>query len=146
MARPRSKLTEKQGQYVEKVLSGQSPTKAARSLGTNPTYMANCATIRTQIEAARRWLTDTTQIKRLDVVCGILDSIEMARMMSDPAGVRQGWVEIAKILGHFAPEKKIIDLNINDQRMLSKFESLSDEDLLRLAQGITVDGEATHLQ
>lgn len=138
-SRARSKLTEKQAQYVDEVLSGL-PISAP-----NPTQMARSETVREQLAAARRWLTDATQIRRLDVVEGIIDGIEMARMQGDSSTVIKGWAEVGKILGHYAPEKKLIELSINDQRMRSKFESMTDEELLALQKGAVIDGEATRL-
>jgi len=145
-ARPRSKLTERQQKLVEAKLAGKNDHQAGKDAGyVNGCNALKIASVRNEIAAARRWLTDTTQIKRLDVVEGILDSIEMGRMIADPAAVRQGWVEIGKILGHYAPEVKNINLNINQQRLRSKFEALSDEDLLAIAEGATIDGESQRL-
>jgi len=141
--KPRSKLTERQEKLVEAKLAGMNDSQAGQAAGyVNGCSALKIAAVRNEIAAARRWLTDTTQIKRIDVVEGILDSIEMGRMIADPAAVRQGWVEIGKILGHYAPEVKNINLNINQQRLRSKFEALSDEDLLAIAEGATIDGES----
>lgn len=141
--KPRSKLTERQEKLVEAKLAGMNDSQAGQAAGyVNGCNALKIAAVRNEIAAARRWLTDTTQIKRIDVVEGILDSIEMGRMIADPAAVRQGWVEIGKILGHYAPEVKNINLNINQQRLRSKFEALSDEDLLAIAEGATIDGES----
>ena len=119
--------------------------QAALAAGNSaPASFTRSATVREQLAAARRWLTDTTQLKRLDTIEGILDSIEMGRMMSDPAAVRQGWVEIGKILGHYAPEVKKIELSFSQQRIRSKLESLSDEELMAIEQGTAVvEGSCT---
>lgn len=148
-ARKASALTERQAAFVEAKLEGKTDFAAAEAAGydgRNGSNVMKVAAVREEIAAARRWLTDTTQIKRLDVVEGILDSIEMGRMLGDPAAVRQGWVEIGKILGHYAPETKKIELSISSQRLRSKFEALSDEDLAAIAEGRTIDGEASRVQ
>ena len=88
-----------------------------------------------EIARAREEITDATTLKRLDVVEGILDGIGVARMMSDGGNVIRGWVEISKILGFAAPEVKTINLNINQQRLRTKFEALSDEDLMAIIEG-----------
>jgi len=108
--------------------------------------MVSSATVKQQLSVARSWLTDTTQITRLNTIEGIIDGIEMARMIGDPGNVIKGWSEVAKILGYYAPEVKQINLNISQQAMRSKFESMSDEELLRLSQGATIDGEAQRIQ
>ena len=142
--RPRSTVTTKQAEFIEAKLSGKSDTAAAPQ-GCNGSLMANSSTIREQLAAARRWLTDTTQIKRLDVIEGVIDGIEMARMQGDSANVIRGWTEVGKILGHYAPETKNINLTIGQERLRSKFEALSDEELLALQQGATIDGECTEV-
>ena len=143
---PRAQPTEKQTAYVEGILSGLSETAAAVATGAhNAGAFKNSATVKQELEVARRWLTDTTQVKRIDTVCGIMDGIEMARMMGDPGNVIKGWSEIGKILGHYAPEKKQIELTINQQGMRSKLEALSDEDLMAMAEGRTIEGEAVRL-
>ena len=144
MARKSSAVTERQEKFVDAKMSGLNDRQAALMAGqSNASGLTNAVAVREQLAAARRWLTDTTQIKRLDVVEGILDSIEMGRMMSDPAAVRQGWVEIGKILGHYAPEVKRIELTTNQSLLRSRFESLSDEDLLAIAEGRVINGSCT---
>lgn len=105
--------------------------------------MIRSETIKAELAAARSWLTDTTQITRLNTIEGIIDGIEMARMMGDPGNVIKGWCEIAKILGHYAPEKKQIDLTIHQQALRSKFEAMSDEQLMALSQGRTIESTYT---
>lgn len=146
-SRPRSVLTEKQELFVEAKVHGLNDTQAAAAAGaTNGNNMMKSATVREQLAAARRWLTDTTQIKRLDVIEGVIDGIEMARMLGDPANVIKGWTEVGKILGHYAPEVKRIELSVDHARLRSKFESLSDEELLFIAEGCTLDGECQKVE
>lgn len=136
--RPRSQLTARQAQFIDDVMTGVAPSTAAK----NAPDLLRSSKIKAEIESARRWLTDATQIRRLDVVEGIIDGIEMARMQSDSGNVIKGWSEVGKILGHYAPEKKILELSLRDQRLKSKFESMTDEELLALQHGTTVEGTA----
>lgn len=126
-------------------MSGTAPSTAAVKLGDTSHSLAKAESVKLALESARRWLTDATQIRRLDVVEGIIDGIEMARMQGDSGNVIKGWGEVGKILGHYAPEKKILELSVTDQRLRSKFESMSDEELLALQRGSVIDGEATRL-
>lgn len=131
MARRSSKLTEAQAEYVDAVLTN-TPVSAAT---TNTAQMSRSATVQAEIARAREEISDATSLKRLDVIEGILDGIGVARMMSDGGNVIRGWTEIGKILGHYAPEVKTLNLNINQQRLRTKFESLSDEDLMAIIEG-----------
>lgn len=140
-SRPRSKVTEKQQTFVNAKMLGMNDNQAAVAAGSRDAYaLTNSSTIKEQLAAARRWLTDTTQIKRLDVVEGLLDGIEMARMMGDPGNVIKGWVEVGKLLGHYAPEVKRIELTATQGRLRAKFEALSDEELLAIQEGRVIDG------
>lgn len=144
MARPRSKVTEQQAAYVDGLMEGKSKNAAAKAAG----YLSAQApekseAVKHEIAEARTKIMDLTTLKRLDVIEGIMDSISMGRMMADPAAVRQGWVEIGKIIGAYAPEVKQINLTINQERLLSKFQAMSVEDLLAIAEGNVIDGEAT---
>jgi phage terminase small subunit len=146
-SRPRSKLTEKQEKFVEAKLEGANDTQAAAAAGSvNASGFVHSSTIREQLAAARRWLTDTTQIKRLDVIEGVMDGIEMARTQGDAAQVIKGWTEVGKILGHYAPEVKKIELSMAQGRLRAKFEALSDEELLAIEEGRVIEGEATRVQ
>ena len=136
--RPRSELTENQAAYVDAVLTGQPVTAAV----TNPTLTARSETVKAELARARAELADLTTLKRVDVIEGILDGINVARTMADGGNIIRGWTEIAKILGHYAPEVKTVNLNINQQRARSKLESLTDEELLAIAEGKhVIEGE-----
>lgn len=147
MARRPSKVTEAQQTFIDAKMLGVNDQQAALAAGRpNASGFTNSVTVREQLAAARRWLTDTTQIKRLDVIEGVIDGIEIARMQGDAGNVIKGWTEVGKILGHYAPEVKKIELTMNQGRLKSKFEALSDEELLAIAEGSVIDGEATHVE
>ena len=144
MPRPRSAVTEKQAKFVEAKLHGLSDNAAAQAAGlANGTNASRSPTIKEQLTAARRWLTDTTQIKRLDVIEGVIDGIEIARMQGDAGNVIKGWTEVGKILGHYAPEVRKIELSLGQSQLRAKFEALSDADLLAIAEGRVLSGECT---
>lgn len=126
---------------------GLSDHAAAVAAGaTNGAQMMAAAKVKEEIEKARAQITDLTTLKRLDVVAGIMEAIEMGRMMADPQAMIKGWTEIAKILGHYAPEVKRIEVTASQGKIRAKYESLSDEELLAIAEGRVVEGEFTHVQ
>ena len=144
MPRPRSAVTEKQAKFVEAKLHGLSDNAAAQAAGlANGTHASRSPTVKEQLTAARRWLTDTTQIKRLDVIEGVIDGIEIARMQGDAGNVIKGWTEVGKILGHYAPEVRKIELSLGQSQLRAKFEALSDADLLAIAERRVINGECT---
>ena len=133
MARRPSALSTQQSAYVDGVMTGKSRNKAALDAGyPNSSAPDISERVRLEIAQAREKLTDLTQIKRVDVIDGIMDGIACARMQGDAGNMIKGWTEVAKILGHYAPEVKTLNLNINQQRMRSKFEAMTDEELMAL--------------
>ena len=67
-------------------------------------------------------------------------------MQGDSGNVIKGWVEVGKVLGHYAPEVKRIELTMDQGRLKSKFEGLSDSELLAIQQGRVLDGECTEVE
>jgi hypothetical protein len=140
MARRPSKITEKQQTYVDSIMEGKSKDASAKAAGyPHAQHLERSETVRQEIALAREKLTDLTQIRRLDVVDGIMDGISLARMQGDAGNVIKGWTEVGKMLGHYAPEVKTLNLNLNQQRLRSKFEALSDEELLAIQNGAVID-------
>ena len=136
MARPKSKVTEQQAAYIDGVMTGKTKNAAAIAAGyPNATCPDTSDVVKREIALAREKLTDITQIKRVDVIDGIMDGIALARMQGDSGNVIKGWSEVAKILGHYAPEVKTVNVNMSQQRVLSKFEALSDEELTAIMNG-----------
>jgi hypothetical protein len=86
----------------------------------------------------------SAQITRADVIDGFMEAINIARLAADPASMIKGWSETAKVLGLYAPEVKKIEMSMNQQRLQSKFESMSDADLVDIIEGrtpLTIEGE-----
>lgn len=149
MARRPSKLTEQQQTFVDGVMEGKSNNSAAILAGyPHAQAPLKSENVKNEIARARAQLTDLTTIKRVDVIDGILDGVAIARMQADAGNVIKGWTEIAKILGHYAPEVKNINLNVGQQRLRSKMESLDDADLLAIANGTqdVIDAESREVE
>ena len=145
MPRKPSAITKPQEKFVKARMAGLNIKQAQEVSGCSGSEKTVEA-IRHQLQAARSWLTNTTQITRLNVIEGFIDGIEMARMQGDSGNVIKGWVEVGKILGHYAPEVKRIELTMDQGRLKSKFEGLSDAELLAIQQGRVLDGECTEIE
>jgi hypothetical protein len=78
---------------------------------------------------------------RFKVMEGLQRAAEMAETMSDPAGMVSAWREIGKMCGYYAVETKKVEVSINGEVQVRKLAALSDEDLLKLATGQTLEGE-----
>lgn len=143
--RPKSiVLTPMQAAFVDESLKGKDPITAASAAGYhNPVshgaQIAKTTKVREALRQARDELSSAAQISRADCIDGIMEAINMARLAADPATMVKGWTEVAKILGHYAPEVKKIEITDNQKRLQSKFEAMSDEDLLKVIEGEAVE-------
>jgi hypothetical protein len=146
MARAKSSvLNDSQEQFVDGIMNGMTPAAAAKLIegNKNGAMMMNVPKVQAEIAKARQQIEDVTLLRRVDTIDGILDGIQMAKMLGDPANVIKGWVEIGKILGHYAPEVKKIQLSDEDSRLRHRLTSMSDEELYRLSRGQTIENEST---
>lgn len=146
MARAKSSvLNASQEQFVDGILNGMTPGAAAKLIegNKNSALMLNVPKVQAEIARARQEIEDVTLLRRVDTISGILDGIQMAKMLGDPANVIKGWVEVGKILGHYAPEIKKIQLTDEDSRLRHRLASMSDEELYRLSRGQTIDHESS---
>lgn len=72
---------------------------------------------------------------------------DIAKAVSEPASIVAAWREIAKIMGYYAPERKIVHLTAEGELMVSSMRQLPDHELMKLAeQGVRViEAEARRL-
>lgn len=124
--------------FANAILEGASESDAARAAGYHP---ASASTVMRQedvqqhLASARQEISDTTTIRRLDVLNVFLDAIEMARTLADPANMINGADKVAKMMGYYAPETKRIELSMDQKVLDSKLKQLSDAELMELAAG-----------
>lgn len=131
-------LTEKQDKFVSAILEGKDRAVAASlaGYGANHAYNAEkTVAVQEALRAARDELSSAAQISRADVIDGIMEAINLARLAADPASMIKGWTEVGKMLGHYAPEVKRLEITDNQKRLASKFEAMTDEDLLKIIDG-----------
>jgi hypothetical protein len=136
--------TAKQEALADGILSGMSISQASRAAGYAPTsagLSAKSSMVQSILDEARANLRRASNIKKADVVLGVLDAIDRAKLAGEPNTEINGWKEVAKLLGHYAPEVKRIDLTLTQGRIKSKFEQMSDEELFELASRNVLEGE-----
>lgn len=138
-------LTEKQAIFVEEVLNGENLDKAATHAGykghERGQVVHKTVAVQKALKSARDELSSAAQISRADVIDGIMEAINLARLGADPATMVKGWTEIGKMLGHYAPEVKRLEITDNQKRLQSKFTAMSDAELLQV-----IEGEFEHVE
>ena len=133
-------LNERQAAYVEATLGGKDPVDAARAAGyahpiANKEAPLRSEAVRTAIAAGREELSSLTQLTRADVIDGIMEAINLARMNADPATMVKGWTEVGKMLGHYAPEVKKVEVDVTTGNFTAKLRALTDDELLKIIEG-----------
>jgi hypothetical protein len=67
----------------------------------------------------------------------------MAKDKGDPMVMLQGADRLARMFGHYEPTKIQVEQNITVDATVRQIGSMSNDELLKLAQGVTIDGEFT---
>jgi hypothetical protein len=135
---PDKVLNEQELAYVRHRAAGLNQTAAARLAGyAEPSASGGQLDKRPHIIAAMaveaKAYEAQSDMKRKDVIEGIKAAIDQAVLMADPMAQIAGWRELAKICGYYAPEVKELKLSTDAQKLLKKFEDMTDEQLLELA-------------
>lgn len=75
---------------------------------------------------------EASQMTRKKVMDGLLEGIDMAKMVADPSAVINGWKTVGQMCGYFEPVKRTVDVNITGNVTMKQLSSLSTEELIRL--------------
>lgn len=141
-------LSEQQLTYVKERSRGLTAATAARRAGyKHPAQAAWNVESNPRVQEALREELDhyrqAAQVEREEVIAGIKDAINMAKLVADPNAMIKGWTELAKMLGYYAPEVKRVELSVPAERQRHQLETMSDNDLLEIASGRkrVVEGE-----
>lgn len=124
-----------------------SAVAAAQSAGYNmPKSNAQKVEKRAVVQAAlqKEWARaeKAADISKKEVMEGLKDAIDQAKLLADPTAQISGWREIAKMCGYYEPQRLQVEVSVSAKRVLSQFEALSDEELLKLAEQEVIDVEA----
>ena len=143
-------LTARRQSFVDWVVSGLSPTAAARKAGyEDPSGSGRRAMdspdVQEHIQFHQRLHLDEMAMTREKIQEGLLEAINLAKEVQDPGSMIRGWSEIARLTGLNAPEKKEIDLKVdpNGQIAVKQLEQMPTTQLLELAGGEldVIDGD-----
>lgn len=133
-------LTPMQDKLVDGLLRGKDEERAVAEAGyarphANHGHIVKSVAVQQALKEARDELSSAAQISRADVLDGFMEAINLARLAADPQAMIKGWTEVGKMLGYYAPEVKKVEITDNQKRLQSKFEAMSDEELLRVIEG-----------
>ena len=108
--------------------------------GKVPAQIEAGKAVQDALTRARAEMQAKTGITKEEVLQGLKDAAEMARVMADPQAMVRAFSELGKMLGFYEPEKKVVQHEMGKQTM-EALRMLSDEELLKLAKGRVIEGE-----
>lgn len=142
MAGDLPKLTPRQRLFVDEYVLCNNASEAARRAGYSEKTAGAIATenlqkpaIRQAIEALRSDNAARLDLTRQDVLAGILEAIEMARVMADPAAMLAGYRDLARMCGFNEPEVHRVEASPGASAVVARFVAMTDEELAALVSG-----------
>ena len=143
-ANPDRPLTEKQRKFVQEWAKGETILSAAVRAGyadggTYAYMMAHDPAILKIYNTEKALYEQASQMTRKRVMEGLLEGIEMAKQVSEPATVITGWKTVGQLCGYFEPVRKKIDISVNGNVTIKRLEAMGDADLLKLIKGEVED-------
>lgn len=133
-------LTEQQRLFVKYLVHDKLPqTAAGRMAGYNhpstiSTLMKNPKVIRAIAEERAEYAKASGMTKN-KVIDGFAEAIDLGRIKGDPIAMIAGWREIGKMCGFYEPTKAKIEVSVQGQVLIQRLNTMSDEELLQLAEG-----------
>jgi len=137
---PSQPLTERQRLFVHFLVHDKLPqTAAARQAGFRQPGAAAWELMRNpKVQAAiaeeRAEYARASGMTKRKVIEGFLEAINMARIKADPVAMIAGWREIGKMCGFYEAIKTEVKLSMDGQVLIQRLNSMSDEELLVLAE------------
>lgn len=136
---PNKPLTEKQKLFVRFWAEGDSIPGAARragyadsaSLAYRMVRMPNVLKLKAEYEAEYEAVSEMSRKKVMD---GLLESIEMAKLMAEPSTMIQGWKTVAQMCGYMAPVETKLKIDVTGNVTMSRLTQMSDAELLELIE------------
>jgi len=138
---PSQPLTERQRKFVHHLVNDKlNQTAAARQAGfRQPGTTANALMKNPKVLAAiaeeRLEYAKASGMTKQKVIEGFSEAIELARIKADPIAMIAGWREIGKMCGFYEATKAKIEVSVQGQMLVQRLNTMSDEELLALAEG-----------
>jgi phage terminase small subunit len=139
-------LSEKQRLFVDARVKGMNVIQAAQAAGySNPEIQGyqveKSPFVVAALEVEWKKAEKVSEMTKKKVMDGMLHAIDQAKLLADPTAQISGWREIAKMCGYYEPQRVQVEVSVSAKRLFSQFETLSDEELLKLAEQEILDGD-----
>jgi hypothetical protein len=125
-------LTDDEANFVYNVEALGLPAKKAAELAGMSLKKLNAPHIIQAREQTKRELRGATQITKEDVIWGMREAIDRARLLGEPMTEIIGWEKTAKLLGYDQPQRIDINITASVDALKSQVRRLSDAELVKL--------------
>ena len=137
-------FSEKQAKFVSEFLVDSNGTQAAIRAG----YSASGARVTAHrlltndaiygaIEAQRLADAARLSLRREDVLAGLLEAVDTARLQQNPMAMVSGLRELGRMMGFYAPEVRRVELTADQHITQNHMSAMTVAELLALMQGRT---------
>ena len=127
------------GYEIRQIASGES----GRAAATKASEFMNRPHIQMAIQQALEEKAHAVGVEQKDVLDIIQEAIQMAKDKGDPMVMLQGADRLARMFGHYEPTKIQVEQNITVDTTVRQIGNMSNDELLKLAQGVTLEGDFT---
>lgn len=135
-------LSAKQTRFVAEYLQDSNGAAAAVRAGYAPGSAKVTASrmltkdnpVRRAIQARQAAEADRLGLRRQDVLAGLLEAADMAKIMSDPSGMVCAWKQVGLLMGYYTPERVRVDVKVGvvGQAELARMNQCSDAELVQI--------------
>ena len=114
-----------------------SPIQAARHAGYQNAKSASAKLIeqphiKQAIALAQAEYAVASRVTKSEVIEGLKDAAERAKILDDTSSLVAAWREIGKMCGFYEPVKHEVSISVNGKVTLEKMAAMKDEELLAL--------------
>jgi hypothetical protein len=130
-----SELTPQEERFLDAhVVMGMNLTRAGKLAGVDrPHALIKEPRIAAALQARMDHIQQRAAITREDIIMGIKDAVEQARVLGDPRTAIYGWTELHRMLGYDQPQRLKVELSDDAATMLHQMRLMTDAELLRHA-------------
>jgi len=133
---PDKPLTDKQKLFVKFWAEGESLSTAGVRAGYEssavPYRLAKYPNVLQLYHQIKAKYEEAGQMTRQKVMDGLLEGVEMAKLMAEPMTMISGWREIGKMCGYYAPVEHKIKVDVSGNVVIDRLNGMSDAELLKV--------------
>ena len=139
------RLSARQQRFVKHYVRLGNASQAAREAGyaAPGSRVTSCRlltkpNVQAAVSAERRRYEQDLGITRERVIAELRSAIDIARTRGNVPAMISGWREIAKICGYYDRRVEVsIHPNVAAQRLVSQLETMSSDELMKIAESST---------